>query len=815
MATIPEAFTVAQHHHRAGRIAEAERGYREILAIDPGHVGSLHFLGVLAHQAGRNDAAVHLISRALALDPGSPDAHVNLANVLKDQGNLQPAISHYQRALALKPENGEVHYCLGVALHLHGELDRALGHYERAIALRPDIAEAQLNMGSIRADQGELEAAVMSYRQALRLRPDYLAAHINLGIALSRGGELIDAAQSFERAVAIAPDHAEAHTNLGMALARQGKPEAGLANCQRAVALAPDDADAHLNLGTVLADLARYSEAVPHFERALSLRPGSATAHLNLGAASRELNALDAAVAHYERALELDPGLAEAHYGLGVVFQQLGQSDEARIQQQRALTLKPDYGPARFARCMADLPILYREESEIARRRAAYREQLQRFCNEVGHASAIGGLAAAVGSNQPFFLAYQQQNDRELQALYGAMVCRLMAEKYPAPGRLPRRSGNRLRVGFVCGYFCWHTVWKLFLKGWLSRLDRGRFQVFGYHTGTVRDATTELAAGLCDGFVRGPLSAERWRETILADRPDVLIYPEVGMDGMAGWLAAQRLAPTQCVAWGHPDTSGFPTLDYFLTSDAMEPSDGQEHYTEQLIRLPNLSIYYEPLNLEPITIERPELGLRPTATVFWCPQSLYKYLPQYDCVFPRVAREVGDCQFVFIRYPYGDHITNLFWERLERAFAEFGLAAREYCVVLPVLEQQGFIAAAGLCDIVLDSIGWSGGVTTLESLIHDLPIVTMPGSLMRGRHTMAMLELMGVAYTIAATISDYVSLAVRLARDRVWRTEVKRRIAVGKHRLYRDRSSIAALEDFLLGATGAETRDARAKLLGS
>src|SRR5712691_7944529 len=194
MATTPEAFTMAQRHHRARRLAEAERGYREILAIDPEHVGFLHFLGVLAHQSGRNDAAVHLISRALALDPGSADAHVNLANVLKDQRDLPPAIAHYRRALALKPENGEVHYCLGVVLQLQGELDGAVGHYQRAIALRPDITEAPLNLGTIRADRGELELAILCYRRALALRPDYPSAHINLGIALSRQGDREEAA---------------------------------------------------------------------------------------------------------------------------------------------------------------------------------------------------------------------------------------------------------------------------------------------------------------------------------------------------------------------------------------------------------------------------------------------------------------------------------------------------------------------------------------------------------------------------------------------------------------------------------------------
>jgi len=445
---------------------------------------------------------------------------------------------------------------------------------------------------------------------------------------------------------------------------------------------------------------------------------------------------------------------------------------------------------------------LYMDEPEIAERRAAYRDGLQKFCAEIGREGAAADPAAAVGSNQSFFLAYQQQNDRELQTLYGAAVCRMMAEKYSPPAQMPRRSGGPVRVGIVSGFFYWHTVWKLFIRGWAGRLDHRKFQVFGYHTGNVRDAATAEAAGLCERFVAGPLPAERWRETILADAPDVLIYPEVGMDATAGWLAAQRLAPTQCVAWGHPETSGLPTLDYFLTSAAMEPADGGEHYAEQLIRLPNLSIYYEPLEAQPIPLARSELGFRPDATLFWCAQSLYKYLPQYDCVFPRIAGELGDCQFVFVRYPHGDHVTDLFRRRLGRAFAAHGRDAADHCVILPVLDQQRFLAAAGLCDVVLDSIGWSGGATSLESLTRDLPIVTLPGSLMRGRHTMAMLELMGVADTIAATLDDYVSLAARIARDRERRLEIQKAIAGAKHRLYRDDACIAALEEFLLGVTG-------------
>jgi protein O-GlcNAc transferase len=289
---------------------------------------------------------------------------------------------------------------------------------------------------------------------------------------------------------------------------------------------------------------------------------------------------------------------------------------------------------------------------------------------------------------------------------------------------------------------------------------------------------------------------------ILHDAPHVIIHPDIGMNAVSAQLAAQRLAAVQCNSWGHPDTSGFPTIDYFLSSDLMEPPDGQDHYTERLVRLPDLSIYYEPPDRQPIQLDRAELGLRADATLFWCGQSLFKYLPQFDQVFARIAREVGDCQFAFIRHGRGTVVDDVFLRRLERTFAAAGLKAADHCVMLPRLDPHRFVAAIGQCDIVLDSIGWSGCNSTLEGLRHDRPIVTMPTPLMRGRHTMAILKQMGVEETIAGTVEDYVATAVRLARDLPWRLAVSGRISENKHRLYRDSACISALEAFFEGAVG-------------
>ena len=214
------------------------------------------------------------------------------------------------------------------------------------------------------------------------------------------------------------------------------------------------------------------------------------------------------------------------------------------------------------------------------------------------------------------------------------------------------------------------------------------------------------------------------------------------------------------------------------------------------MRLPNLSIYYEPLTLEPAPLTRADFGLRTDATVYWCGQALNKYLPQFDQVFARIAREVPGCQFLFIGS--ADEATNaVLLERVARAFRSLGLKSAGHCIMSPAMETRRFLTSIAVSDIVLDSIEWSGCNSSLETLHADKPIVTLPGRLMRGRHTSAILEMMGVTETIAHSIDDYVAIAARLALDQEWRTSVRERIAANKHQIYRDRSTIDALEDFL------------------
>jgi predicted O-linked N-acetylglucosamine transferase (SPINDLY family) len=714
------------------------------------------------------------------------------------RGRLPEAERLYAAILAVRPDHVDALQMLGTIKLGRGELSAALGLVSAALRARPNSPQVLLNHGVVLNALNRHGEALASFDQALKLKSKYAEALNNRGCALAALGRNDEALEDYRKALAIKPGYPEAHYNRGNALKELGRHDEALSSLERAIALKPDYAAAYDARGTVLEELSRHEEALACYQRATAIRPDFAETHNNCGSVLRSLHRHEDALRCLDKALEIRPHYAAAFYNRGRVLQDLNCHGEAVASFEKAFSIDPSYRRAQFAACFAELPILYKDDSEILRQRASYARRLAALRSEIESGRINGGLSDVIGLDQPFYLAYQGHDDRELQSLYGSLVCRIMGDRYP-PAALasPPAAGTPVRVGIVSSFFRMHSNWKIPIKGWISQLDRRRFQVFGYHTDTLRDAETDAAAALCDRFVHAPLSLDRWRQEILADALHVLIYPAIGMDRFAAQLGAQRLAPVQCSSWGHPDTSGFPTIDYYLSSDLMEPPDAANHYSEQLVRLPNLSIYYEPLDVPPVSCERGELGLRASAKVYWCGQSLYKYLPQFDQVFPRIAREVGDCQFVFIRHRGASAVTDLFHQRLEQAFVAFGLKASDHCVTLPQLDSTRFAACIGQCDAVLDSIGWSGCNSILESLPHNLPIVTLTGALMRGRHSTAILRMMGVTETITETVEGYVSAAVRLAKDEAWHAKLKRQIATNKHLLYRDRECISALEEFL------------------
>jgi predicted O-linked N-acetylglucosamine transferase (SPINDLY family) len=713
-------------------------------------------------------------------------------------GALDQAEALYRQVLGRQPGCADAWHLLGVANLQRGLAADAAKSIGQAVRLNRAEPRYHLDLGRAEAAQGQAEAARASWRRAQRLAARAPEVLLAVGAAQGAQGCLDDAIASFRLALRLEPSLFVAHNNLGSALAYLGRFEEAVASYRAALNIEPGYVEAEINLANALASMGRLDEAVAGFERAIARDPAAAAARRGLGDALAALGRLNDAVAAYRDAVRLQPGLAAAHTNLGTALSNLGRREAAEYAFAEALRHQPDLLAARVNLAVTRLPIIYRDDAEIARARAAYTNDLEALAKAPLPAALD---AEAAGGIPPFYLTYQGRPDRDLQALYGGHVTRIMAALHPRWMTAPKvdrpRPGQKIRVGMLSAHFYRHSNWKVPIKGWLAGLDRGRFELYGYHIGNRTDDETEQAAVLCHRFMRGAHSTAAWAEAIRADRLHVLLIPGIGMDPLTIRLAALKLAPVQATSWGHPETSGLPSIDHFLSSDLMEPENAQADYTERLIRLPNLSIAYEPVPVAADAVARAELGIPTEATFYWCCQSLYKYLPRYDSVFPRIAAADPDACFVFLAYPGDASVTAIFRSRLDAAFAAAGLDAARFCRFLPHLTASRFAGVTGLADVFLDSIGWSGCNSTLEALGQGIPVVTLPGALMRARHSAAILDLLGMPELIARSTEEYVALAASLGRDPARRRALSAQILRDRHRLYGDRACLEGLTRYL------------------
>lgn len=316
MSDIEQDLQAAILEHQAGRLGEAERGYRAILAAQPDHADALHLLGLIAHQSGQNGTAVELIEKAIAVGNGSATYFGNLGGVHRVMGNLEKALEALNGALRLEPENPDVLYNMGLALVDAGDLEGAIEHYEKAQRLRPDHAATHAALGDAQRDLGRVREAVENYNKCLDIDPENFAANYNLGNALMVLGETEPAADAFRKAIQYQPEFAEAHNNLGIILHMLGEFHEAMACYRKAIELDPAYAPAHDNLGVTLQEIGHMSEAVESHRAAIRLQPDTAVSHNNLGNALRQQGKVSDAVTSYTRALEIEPDYAEAKSSL-------------------------------------------------------------------------------------------------------------------------------------------------------------------------------------------------------------------------------------------------------------------------------------------------------------------------------------------------------------------------------------------------------------------------------------------------------------------------------------------------------------------
>jgi predicted O-linked N-acetylglucosamine transferase (SPINDLY family) len=361
----------------------------------------------------------------------------------------------------------------------------------------------------------------------------------------------------------------------------------------------------------------------------------------------------------------------------------------------------------------------------------------------------------------------------------------------------------------VSGQVRQHPVWDVILRGIVAHVDRHLFEVFLYHTGALKDEETEWARTRVDRFVQGPKPVKAWLQEIGNDQPDILFYPEVGMDPVTCALAALRLAAVQAASWGHPITTGLPTIDIYLTGELIEGPSAEHHYREKLVRLPGTGVCTE----SPGPLAQPwDAQSRPPEVVrFAVCQQPIKFDPADDILLARIAKEVGTCEFWLASPLKLQRGAARLKNRLAAVFRDAGIDPDAHLRVVPWLPREQFLGFLDQMDVFLDCPAFSGYTTAWQALHRGTPVVTLEGDFLRQRLAAGLLRQIGITEGIVGSTKEYVETAVQFAqrcREPQTRSGWRESISAAARNADGNLAAVRSIERALIAAVGQISRTA-------
>ncbi len=693
--------------------------------------------------------------------------------------------------------------------HQNGELEEAVKLYLQVLPLQRNNHELLFTIGTVFCQLGRLEDGLCYLRKAARSNPKNFHVFGNIGTVLAELHRFDESIINYNKAITLNPSFIEALFGRANAFLELNKLTEALVDYEQCLTLEPNFAIAHCNKSKVQIELNQLDSAVLSCDRAIELEPRLIEAYCNRAKALKKLGQNQRAIDSYSAAIEINKDIHGAYLDLAKAFYEIGRQSEGDSVLKRVLILNQGFYEAAWVKALSKIPLIPQSVDEIKVARIAFKQSLTELAiesNGVSHNDAY----KAVGAAQPFYLAFHEFDNKEVLSKYGTLCVQLMKRVFPGEANSFKNKSrnNRLRVGIVSNHIHRHSVWDALIRGWVTSIDRELFDIIFFYTGNLVDGETTYAKSIATGFFQCGNDLTAWINKIRDEGVDVLLFPEIGMDPMTLKLASLRLAPVQVASWGHPETTGLPTIDYYLSAELIEPQRSEIFYTEHLVKLPNLGTVNERADVPQTSIDLMDFGLDANLPLLICAGTPFKYQPQFDKVLVEIATKLYPCQLVFFTFSTNE-LSNLLKARIELEFFKQGIDCKKILHFVPWQSKATFYALLRKADVYLDTIGFSGFNSALQALECGLPVVTREGEFMRGRLASGLLKRIGLNQLISENEQGYVNLVEKLVRDQEFNRDIRKLIQNRLHLVFDDLEPIRSLEKFF---TEAYERTAKTNL---
>ncbi len=773
------------------------------------------------------------------------------ANLLLDQGLLAhrsgrvaEALTFYQKASELEPSNSDCLHLQGLASMQLGDLQSARKLIERALDInRSD--DYLSNYGLLLIELGEWGTAEQIFRNLLGSQSCGASAFTNLIRLLIRR-------KDFEGGIRLwhefSVDHpwkqGKALLNLAVCLRQVGRAREGLDLLDSCVGEIRDDIDflrTEVSLYAAIGDQlglqrclrkldantknrfefllaqaeaaniqSKYKEAIDLYTQCLELNPEN-TALISI------LTALHIQLKNPRVAIKLLKGLSDETLAKkefkNLMFQSLMLVGE--MDQARACLLDPSTDPVTreiinlFFQFTKPLGVVENEASIRPKRAAAIRA-MRKAKRIIQKANLSDLISSTYFSLPPFFSAYELEGDYWFQRAYYSLsktiTTKLLAE--PLGGcqnertehTAPTCSGSKRKVKilFITQFSTNHSgvrgMW-----GLVCRLPKDEFDIT-YVQVNEADARPQVEA-LSNVKYENIQVTDATFKTVFRrlkfNNADVIIYPELGMSQPVWMLSTHKLAPLVLMGWGHPVTSGGNSVDYFVTSRFMEPETNDKHYAERTLVLPGTGVDLDPLE-EPSGTEEFKRRHKLPQKFYVCVQSLFKLHPKFDDYYTTLIG-ITDAPLYLIG-SVSEIENRLLRDRWEKSYERQFKRPIEPDKVnfLPRLTAVEFRLLLKLAYLNIDSVGWSGGFTTLDAISVGCPTLTVRGTCLRGNHSVAYLNAIGgLEKLICESCEVAVSVFRTLDQNEPLRNDLSQQVYCHRNMAFVNKRATLAFEEFL------------------
>lgn len=329
-----------------------------------------------------------------------------------------------------------------------------------------------------------------------------------------------------------------------------------------------------------------------------------------------------------------------------------------------------------------------------------------------------------------------------------------------------------------------NTATAFFLSQWILEWPQQKAELLLYYlqpatlADTLKSARPDLSHQLL------PLDFAEMLKTLAEAQADLIYFSEVHTHRQEqSFLAAHRLAPVQITSLLSGATTGFQTMDYFLSCDYLEQEHGQSEYTERLITFAEIPGYCRLPDFKPHRSQRIDWGLPEQARLYMCLQTYWKLHPDFDALLIAILKSDPQAHLVLQCRPHSDD-SPFHMQRLEARLFKQAPELEGRLSWLTGVDQERFFGIAALANILLDPLYMGGGTTSYELLAQGLPIITWPTAKPLSRITAACYLRMGLTDCIANSAEDYVRLALDFAQDRQKHEAFSQRLLQHKDALF-------------------------------